>query len=115
MRTVIHAMTSLLTLTTCLPGLADTAIGQQSPPDAAFVADAIESDALELYRAGTEVNNSIRPAGLVESNKAYNVASGLNSISEGAFANASGLPIVIQNSGTNVLIQNATIVNIQLE
>ena len=37
-----------------------------------------------------------------------------NSIDGGALANASGVPIVIQNSGANVLIQNATIINLQM-
>jgi hypothetical protein len=115
MRSVIHAVTRLLTLTACLPGFADPAIGQQLPADAAFVAGAIDNGALELYRAGAEVSNSIRPEALVERNTANNVVSGMNSITDGAFSNAGGLPIVIQNSGTNVLIQNATIVNIQLE
>jgi hypothetical protein len=36
---------------------------------------------------------------------------GNNTVSNGAFAGASGLATVIQNSGNNVIIQNATIVN----
>jgi hypothetical protein len=34
-------------------------------------------------------------------------------IAGGSFSNASGLPTVIQNTGANVLIQNATIVNVR--
>ena len=46
---------------------------------------------------------------------ASNVTTGSNVISDGAFAGIGGLPMVIQNSGNNVLIQNATIVNVQLK
>ena len=38
-----------------------------------------------------------------------------NTVSSGAFAGTAGLPMVIQNSGNNVLIQNATIVNVQIK
>ena len=40
---------------------------------------------------------------------------GSNAINEGSFANASGLSTVVQNTGANVLIQNATILNIQFK
>jgi hypothetical protein len=43
-----------------------------------------------------------------------NVVSGTNTIGMGAFANMSGLPLVVQNSGANVLIQNAVILNLQM-
>jgi len=36
-------------------------------------------------------------------------------VGQGSFINASGIPTVIQNSGANVLIQNATIINIQYQ
>ena len=53
--------------------------------------------------------------GVVADNRAVNVTTGNNAISEGAFANTSGLPMVVQNTGNNVLIQNATIVNVQVK
>jgi len=40
--------------------------------------------------------------------------SGSNVVSGSAFGSSAGLPTVIQNSGNNVLIQNATIVNIRM-
>jgi hypothetical protein len=43
------------------------------------------------------------------------VLSGSNYIANGSFANASGVPMVVQNSGSNVLIQNATIINVQMK
>lgn len=71
---------------------------------------------LDGYRGGFDlVKNDMQLSGTVASNSAANVSTGSNSIADGAFANASGLPMVIQNSGSNVLIQNATIVNVQLK
>jgi hypothetical protein len=56
-----------------------------------------------------------RLSGTVTGNTATNVATGANIIQSGSFANASGVPIVIQNTGANVLIQNATVINLQLK
>lgn len=61
------------------------------------------------------VTNTARLSGVVSGNSATNVNTGANSIDAGSFANVSGLPMVIQNSGANVLIQNATVINLQLK
>jgi hypothetical protein len=53
-------------------------------------------------------------AGTTAGNTAIDVATGTNTISAGAFSNMSGLPLVVQNSGANVLIQNAVILNLQM-
>ena len=53
-------------------------------------------------------------AGTTSGNSATQVVTGSNAISAGSFANMSGLPVVIQNSGANVLIQNAVIVHVQM-
>jgi hypothetical protein len=67
------------------------------------------------FRGGTEVVSSdMRLSGTTASNTATNVATGTNAISAGSFSNMSGLPIVIQNTGANVLIQNAVILNLQM-
>jgi hypothetical protein len=50
--------------------------------------------------------------GVVSGNSAINVVTGSNTIDAGSFANMSGLPVVIQNTGANVLIQNATVINV---
>lgn len=71
--------------------------------------------ALATKRGGTEVTSEMVLKGVVSDNRAVNVSTGGNSISESALANASGLPMIIQNTGNNVLIQNATIVNVQLK
>lgn len=71
--------------------------------------------ALDQARGGTDtITNEARLSGFVSGNSASYVSTGANTIDGAAFANASGIPIVIQNSGANVLIQNATIINLQL-
>jgi hypothetical protein len=75
--------------------------------------EALAQQSLGDYRGGTKVDNKVLSHGVVGDNAAINVATGRNSIADGAFAHAAGLPIVIQNSGANVLIQNSTIVNVQ--
>ena len=73
---------------------------------------------LEHSRGGTDTvttNNNANLGGVVTGNSATNVQTGANFIDSGSFANMSGIPVVIQNSGANVLIQNATIVNLQFK
>jgi len=70
---------------------------------------------LAQQRGGTDTSNDARLDGSVATNTAVNVVTGTNSIDAGSFANMAGIPVVIQNSGANVLIQNATIINLQLK
>jgi len=68
------------------------------------------------YRGGFDlVKNDMKLSGTVADNAAVNVTTGSNYIADGAFTNASGFPTVIQNTGSNVLIQNATIINLQYQ
>ncbi|HET8870093.1 MAG TPA: hypothetical protein VFM48_06580 [Aquabacterium sp.] len=70
---------------------------------------------LDKYRGGSDlVQNDMKLIGTTTGNSATDVSSGSNAISAGAFANMSGLPLVIQNSGANVLIQNAVILHLQM-
>ncbi len=79
-------------------------------------AKAVASEKLDDVRGGAEVVvNDMRLHGTVGDNAAVNTFSGSNIVSEGSFSNAAGLPTVIQNSGNNVLIQNATILNVQFK
>lgn len=48
-------------------------------------------------------------------NVARDNVTGSNIVADGAFNNASGLATVIQNSGNNVVIQNATIINLEMK
>lgn len=70
---------------------------------------------LEGYRGGrVVVVNDMTLAGTTANNSAINVTTGTNAISAGAFSNMNGMPLVVQNTGANVLIQNAVIVNLQM-
>ncbi|MFZ2388886.1 MAG: hypothetical protein WAW69_13895 [Polaromonas sp.] len=74
----------------------------------------VSTATLEELRGGSEfVHNDMTLTGTTSGNTAINVATGTNTISAGAFSSMSGLPVVIQNSGANVLIQNALILNLQ--
>jgi len=76
----------------------------------------VPAEQLAGKRAGADtVSNNMDLNGAVSGNSAINVVTGANAISSGAFSNASGLPVAIQNSGANVLIQNATIINVQMK
>lgn len=76
----------------------------------------LASAQLDGYRGGFDVvKNDMQLSGAVTNNSAVDVLSGSNFIADGSFANASGMPMVVQNSGSNVLIQNATIINVQMQ
>jgi hypothetical protein len=90
--------------------------GGSSPAPADGSAAAAEGSArLEAQRGGTDTHNDMNLNGSVAGNSAVNVVTGNNTIDAGSFANMSGIPVVIQNSGANVLIQNATIINLQMK
>ena len=74
-----------------------------------------QAGTLARQRGGTDTRNDARIDGAVTANTAVNVATGANSIDAGSFAHMAGIPVVIQNSGANVLIQNATIINLQFK
>ncbi|MDR7134613.1 hypothetical protein J2X06_001797 [Lysobacter niastensis] len=85
----------------------------QEPAQAAL-GSPIALGALDALRGGaTTVDNDILVDGNVQDNTADHVLTGNNTVDAGSFANASGISTVIQNTGANVLIQNATIVNVQ--
>ena len=69
---------------------------------------------LDGARGGSAMASSATLSGTVGGNSAGQLATGANSISAGSFSGAAGIPIVIQNTGANVLIQNATVINLQL-
>jgi hypothetical protein len=75
----------------------------------------VAADTLSAHRGGSDlVRNNMTLNGTTTGNTATNVMSGSNVISAGAFASMSGMPLVIQNSGANVLIQNAVILHVQM-
>ena len=76
----------------------------------------IAIDQLASQRGGASINRSeMMLSGATADNSATNVVTGSNAIAAGSFANMSGLPLVVQNSGANVLIQNAVIIHVQMQ
>lgn len=74
------------------------------------------SSELSDLRGGTSFTfNDQDVHGKVKDNIAIGPQNGTNTITQGAFGNVSGLPIVVQNTGANVLIQNAVILNVQMQ
>lgn len=131
MKTSTNMVAALLALALGAPGAlaADPAPAEKMPLPAAigtipaFVAaatpaseaEAANESRLESSRGGdAAMSSEANLSGVVTNNTAVNVVTGANSINSGSFANATGLPMVIQNSGANVLIQNATVINLQL-
>ncbi|MGF6597325.1 hypothetical protein P3T23_002042 [Paraburkholderia sp. GAS448] len=74
---------------------------------------AMTSDQLDAHRGGDALIGQNNLTGTVSDNTAYKISTGSNSIGGGSFASSSGLPTVIQNTGANVLIQNATVLNVR--
>lgn len=77
----------------------------------------VDSEQLARIRGGTDTldtANFMNLRGNVSNTRATDLVTGNNSISDGAFSGSVGLPMVIQNSGNNVLIQNATIINVRI-
>ncbi|KRE97887.1 hypothetical protein ASG87_15240 [Frateuria sp. Soil773] len=74
-------------------------------------------DAATLSRlsGGSQVIQRMTLDGTVSDNRSDHVVTGANVIDAGSFSGAAGVPMVIQNSGNGVLIQNATIINVQFQ
>jgi hypothetical protein len=87
-------------------GGADGSVSDAPGADTKTFGAAVATEGLEDQRGGTDLGapvplNGILASGNVSDNRAINVVTGSNSIRDGAFA--------------NVLIQSATIVNVQLK
>jgi hypothetical protein len=95
------------------PALAPAALaGQPSPSAPAAASD----DMLDNARGGSDaIASDTRVQGGVNGNSATNVTTGNNVIQSGSFANIAGMAVVVQNTGANVLIQNAMVVNLQFK
>ncbi|WP_293046413.1 hypothetical protein [Paraburkholderia sp.] len=84
-----------------------------APPKQDEFGVAMTTDQLDEHRGGDVLIGQNYLTGAVANNSATRVETGSNTISEGSFASSSGLPTVIQNTGANVLIQNATVLNVR--
>lgn len=114
------ACSALLYGLTALPGMAEQSVIAADNADTLKVAsvfgDPLPTSELAEARGGSfHTDNQMTLTGTTSQNSAQNVATGSNSIEAGAFDHMTGLPVVVQNSGANVLIQNAVIVNLQMQ
>jgi hypothetical protein len=84
-------------------------------PAPADLGTPLTASALDAERGGddTRVDNIIHVTGDVTNNSATDVVTGANNIQDGSFNDARGIFSVVQNTGANVLIQSATIVNVE--
>lgn len=96
--------------------LADKPASGDHGPAVALGASLPESS-LASERGGTAfpVNNTNQLNAQLYDNQAAGNVTGTNSVSDSAFAGMSGFATVVQNSGNNVIVQNATILNVQLQ
>jgi hypothetical protein len=77
--------------------------------------ESVDSATLDKLSGGTMVVQNTKLSGTVADNDASHVVTGDNVITGGSMAGATGFPTVIQNSGNNVLIQNATVLNVEFK
>lgn len=82
---------------------------------AEFGAAAVPDSELSNYRGGASITNTNDLSGTLYNNNALDSVTGNNFVTDGALAGSSGFSTLIQNSGNNVLIQNATILNLQVQ
>ncbi len=79
------------------------------------IGQSVDSALLAKSSGGTEVTENMTLTGTVSNNTSDHLVTGSNVIDSGSFNGAMGLPMVIQNTGNGVLIQNATILNVQFQ
>jgi hypothetical protein len=112
MRSTVPAfLAALCGLAFCIPVLAQAT----TPPAEHDFGKSVDDARLAASSGGTEVTNRMTLNGTVGNNSADHLFTGDNAISGTSFQGSAGLPTVIQNTGNNVLIQNATIVNVQFQ
>jgi hypothetical protein len=73
-----------------------------------------ETRGASLQVVGQTIGAAVLTANAV-GNSATNSVTGANTVTSDAFGSASGVVSLIQNSGNNVIIQSATVVNLQLQ
>lgn len=91
--------------------------GESGEAGSADFGSPVEAQVLEERRAGEsrQVLNLQETNATLQDNAAIHTVSGANSMTGDAFRGASGFPVAVQNSGNNVIIQNAFIVNLDMQ
>lgn len=104
-------------------GLSFVARAAQPIPDASSgkhivqaLGSAVSAKVLAAHRGGHffQIGQAQLSAQL-QGNQARDNFTGMNIVTQQAFYGASGIPTIVQNSGNNVIIQNATILNVQMQ
>jgi hypothetical protein len=112
---ILIFMAAASTLVVPAAAWAEDAPAPNPQAPAALGAAAVPDSELSNYRGGAEITNiNDLNAGLYNNN-ALNSVTGGNFVTDGALAGSSGFSTLIQNSGNNVLIQNAMILNLQVQ
>jgi hypothetical protein len=93
----------------------DDAVGAFSRPLDDVELGSERGAAQHVTKVGTQVFNSMVVSGEMSNITVTDNITGNNIIDGGSFAGSQGFPMVIQNSGNGVLIQNATILNVTIE
>ena len=92
--------------------------------DLLAVGDPVASDVLETLSGGQSMTTNdtidILAANMklnadMDGNLLYSTSTGINRVSGEAFSHASGISTVVQNSGNQVIINNAFILNLQVQ
>ncbi len=99
----------------CCAALAASLAAVGAEPAKPLPGKRLSDRALAAQRGGTDTRGDATLQGTVTGNQAINVTTGGNVIGGGAFAGATGVPVVVQNTGNNVLVQSSIIVNVQLK
>jgi hypothetical protein len=111
-----HVLFIVLLLIRGAPAWADPvaeppASGRNEMPGSTVMTD----EQLDQQRGRQTVFNTNDVDGQLYNNEAVSNVTGSNFVTDGSFAGMSGFSTVIQNSGNNVLIQNATVLNLQFQ
>jgi hypothetical protein len=91
-----------------------TAAAQAAEPaEGPFGKAGVSDQTMAQMRGGTEAQNNAIGVGGCNGLLACQV-NGVSEISGNAFSGAAGVITVIQNTGANVILQNATVVNVNI-
>ena len=107
-KNVTHFKGALAAAMLCVATAAQAAEG--TAQDAPFGTSAISENQMSQLRGGTE---SVQVASQSGDCNSCSVSS-VSTVSGNAFQNASGIITVIQNTGVNAVLQNSTVVNINI-
>lgn len=111
-----HLLALITLLAAPVFALAGSLEAPEGPSQPASFGAPVSDTTLSEYRGTHDFTfNEQNTKGHLYNNKAANNVSGHNVVSGDAFSGMSGFSTVIQNSGNNVLIQNATIVNVKVQ